>query len=168
MCINTSSIVAVLWLAGCMNPAHSANSGTCTPLPQMLQFWPCFAVALTSHWMVCHAILIARLLPTPAPIPPVPGATPTPLLPKRLILPKIFPSCTSTTFCSSVLPVTQAAILLPNSILKCCCCPSYVPCTHLYTNFLCLLADPLGFEDPPPGLPVAAQTGSVSPCILYV
>jgi hypothetical protein len=25
------------------------------------------------------------------------------------------------------------------------------PSTHLYTDFLCLLADPLGFEDPPQG-----------------
>jgi hypothetical protein len=29
--------------------------------------------------------------------------------------------------------------------------------THLFTVFLCLLADPLGFEDLPPGIPVAAR-----------
>jgi hypothetical protein len=29
------------------------------------------------------------------------------------------------------------------------------PSTHLCPDFLCLLADPLGFEDPPPGVPVA-------------
>jgi hypothetical protein len=33
-----------------------------------------------------------------------------------------------------------------------------MPSGPLYTDFLCLLADPLGFEDPPPGFPVAEQT----------
>jgi hypothetical protein len=39
------------------------------------------------------------------------------------------------------------------------------PSTHLYTDFLCLLADPLGFEDPPPGIRVAARTRSWSDII---
>jgi hypothetical protein len=33
-------------------------------------------------------------------------------------------------------------------------CTAFTP---LYTNFLCLLADPLGFEDPPPGFPVTER-----------
>jgi hypothetical protein len=50
-----------------------------------------------------------------------------------------------------------------------CCAPS----THLYTGFLCLLADPLGFEDPPPGIPVAARNRcwldivAVTSCFLH-
>jgi hypothetical protein len=35
---------------------------------------------------------------------------------------------------------------------------SCTPSTPLYTAFLCLLADPLGFGDPPPYFPVAEQT----------
>jgi hypothetical protein len=35
---------------------------------------------------------------------------------------------------------------------------SCAPSAPLYTDFLCLLADPLGFEDPPSGFPVAEQT----------
>jgi hypothetical protein len=35
--------------------------------------------------------------------------------------------------------------------------PSCVPSTHRYTAFLCLLADPLGFEEPHLCIPVTAR-----------
>jgi hypothetical protein len=36
---------------------------------------------------------------------------------------------------------------------------SSAPSSHLYIEFLCLLADPLGFEDLPPGVSIEARTG---------
>jgi hypothetical protein len=44
---------------------------------------------------------------------------------------------------------------------------SWAPFTHLYTDFLCLLADPLDFEGPPPGTPIAAGWTSSQPRPVY-
>jgi hypothetical protein len=52
---------------------------------------------------------------------------------------------------------------MPPSSLLCRCADQTLRsgnllCAHLYTDILCLLADPLDFEDPPLGIPVAART----------
>jgi hypothetical protein len=79
VCINTSLAVVALRLAGHINPSRTADSGTCNPATADAAVLAMFAVAtsLTHLWMFCQVILLARLLPIPALIPLVPGATPT-------------------------------------------------------------------------------------------
>jgi hypothetical protein len=52
------------------------------------------------------------------------------------------------------LGILFAGLIIPPSAPASSCMP-FLP---LNTNFSCLLADPLGFEDPPTGVPVAEQT----------
>jgi hypothetical protein len=147
----------------------------------MLQFSPCCGVAISpnSPRMACQSLQIAQPRPPPPLIPAVPGATLT--RPPRMcpLLPMIFPGCTSSIvmscalqdqgalqFCSEMLLLTSdwlryhchlgilfAGLNIRSSAPASSCTQSAPLCT----DFLCLLAAPLWFEDPPPGFTVTKR-----------
>jgi hypothetical protein len=117
-------------------------------------------------WLACRFILIARLLPTSALIPSICTWCRSDNTPRALFC--LQSGCTLCIVCSSAVPASHTTFLFSKSVLTSCCCPlngfalsaalmSLQPIlgstpqlwhppgasTHLYTDFLCLLTDPL-------------------------
>jgi hypothetical protein len=120
ICINTSSTVMALWLAGRINPSRSDDLGTCRFCSFGHLLDPPLDGLSGGHWMVCQVILIARLLPTPALIFSAPGATPSLLPPKSLLLPAIFPGCTPSISACRSLGFEGPAPGIPADAQTCC------------------------------------------------
>jgi hypothetical protein len=177
ICINTSSIVVDLWLAGRTNPSCSVGSGTCRSPLQMLQFchvseWPSPRPSLDGlpgppdrkapTCSCCHSEVI---------LPDVPSSAH--YLPWLHIIHRLF-MCPAgpgrppiVLFCSEMLQLTSdwphyhcrlgilfADLNIHPSALACSCTPA----APFYADFPCSLGDPLGFKDPPPGSPVTEHT----------
>jgi hypothetical protein len=152
----------------------------------MLRFLPCFGVAISPNptWTACTALQIAQPLPPLTLIFTCPWChsevtlsavtssardlTRLHIIHRLLLCPAGQGRPPLFKFCSEMLPLTLewpqyhcrhdipfTDLNTPPPLAPASSC---TPSTPLYTDFLCLLADPLEFEDPPSRFPVTERT----------